>query len=67
MRERGEASQYVFWEPVFVEVRDQKIHAFECKHSDKVTSSRGHARFQKTYPGSTVQIVHPRDCRNLFS
>ena len=68
-------TQIYFWrttgkggsEVDFVEVRDQKIQAFECKYSDKVASSRGHARFQETYPGSTVQIVHPSDCRNLFA
>jgi hypothetical protein len=50
----------------FVEVKDQNIQAFECKLSDKVKRSRGHAKFLQTYPGSTVQIVHPGDCRNLF-
>ncbi len=50
----------------FVEVQDQKITAFECKLSDKVTNSRGQNSFLNAYPGSSVEIVHPNDCLKIF-
>ena len=71
---RRDFTQIHFWrttgkggsEVDFVELKDQTIQAFECKLSDKVRSSRGHARFQEIYPGSSVRIVHPGDCREIF-
>ncbi|MDL2059924.1 ATP-binding protein [Mesosutterella sp. AGMB02718] len=68
-------TQIYFWrntghnpaEVDLVEVRDQKIHAFECKLSDKTQHSRGVAKFQELYPDSAVEIVLPGDCQRIFS
>lgn len=50
----------------FLEVLDGKIEAFECKLSPQTKSTRHAQYFLKNYPDSTVSVVHPQDCMQLF-
>lgn len=50
----------------FLEVKDGRISAFECKYSPKVEKTPHASYFLKAYPESDISVVHPQDCMKIF-
>ena len=49
----------------FIEVRDNRMEAFECKLNPK-EKDRGGTEFRDAYPDCPIRVVTPADCRDLF-
>lgn len=49
----------------FIEVRDNRMEAFECKLNPKKKDSGG-TEFRDAYPDCPIRVVTPADCRDLF-
>lgn len=49
----------------FIEVRDNRMEAFECKLNPKKKDSGG-TEFRNAYPDCPIRVVTPADCRDLF-
>lgn len=49
----------------FIDVRDNRMEAFECKLNPKKKDSGG-TEFRNAYPDCPIRVVTPADCRDLF-
>ncbi len=51
----------------FLEIRDAKPYrAFECKLSDKISSTSSTRKFQEKFPNCPISIVTPKNLRSFF-